>query len=406
MNAMGQLGHAVLVHEREHGCLEGGQGGLELEHHTRFAALSRLLTAHLFLSIGVAQHHQGRAVGPSRGLDHVGNEPLVGLRIEVLELLPRVLLVVRQIEVGPVVNALEFLPAEREFILDVVGVRGIVRELILAVLMPAQLLWPNPESFHPLHPFRAPGLEPFVLGAGFHEKLHLHLFELASPKDEVAGRDLVAERLADLRNSKGDLLARGLLHVQVIDIDPLRRLGPQVDNGGLILDRPHERLEHQIELPRRGERAFAAAHGALGVRLAGCALDLGIVGPKAVLALLAIHERIGEPGQMPRCLPDLGMHQDRGVEALDVVAFMHHRPPPALLDVLLELDAERSVIPHGAKAAIDLGGLKYEAAPFCQRHELLHRFVCSCGRHKGRKLQTQRLTRDLLGHLGKRRGVQ
>src|SRR5260221_2611431 len=157
------------------------------------------------------------------------------------------LLMIRQIEVGAVVDALELLPAEREFILDVERVRGVMRELILAVLMPTQFLVPNPEPLDPIHPFRAPGLEPLVLAAGFHEELHLHLLELPSPKDEVARRDLVAERLADLRNSKRDFLTRGLLHVQVIDIDPLRRLGTEVDNSGLVADRPHEGLDHQIE---------------------------------------------------------------------------------------------------------------------------------------------------------------
>src|SRR5258708_6845596 len=295
-------------------------------------------------------------------------------------------LMIRQIEVGAVVDALELLPAEREFILDVERVRGVMRELILAVLMPTQFLVSNPEPLDPIHPFRAPGLEPLVLRAGFHEKLHLHLLELASPKDEVAGRDLVAERLADLRNSKGDFLTRGLLHVQVIDVDPLRRLGAQVDDGRLFLDGPYERLEHQIELARGGERALAAAHGTLRVRLARRAFDLRIVRPEPVLALLAVHEGVGEAGDVPGCLPDLGVHQNGGVEAFDVVTLVHHRPPPALFDVLLELDTERPVVPHGAKPAVDLGGLKHEAAPPCQRHELFHDFVCSYGWHKEREV--------------------
>src|SRR6266545_35356 len=76
------------------------------------------------------------------------------------------------------------------------------------------------------------------------------------------------------------------------------------------------------------------------------------------------------------------MHQDGGVEAFDVVAFVHHRPPPPFLDVLLELDAKRPVVPDGAKAAVDLGGLKHEAAPLGQRHELIHGSVSGYGWHK------------------------
>src|SRR5712664_2712201 len=380
MDAMGQLRHAVLVHQRKHGRLERSQRRLELQHHALVtASLRSLFATHLFFCIGVTQHYQRRAVRSRRRLDHVRNEPLVGLRIEIIELLPGMLLVIRQIEVGAVVDPLELLPAEREFILDVVRLPGVMCELVLVVLMPAQLVGTDAESFDPFHPLPAPEFEPLVLAAGLHEELHLHLLEFARPENKVAGRDLVAERLPDLRDAKGNLLPRGLQHVEIVDVDPLGGLGPQVDHRGLLLDRPDERLEHEIELTWRGEGPFAAAYGALGVRLARRAFDRGIVGPKSVLALLAVHERIGESRNMPRCLPDLGMHQDGRIEAFDIVAFVHHRSPPALLDVLLELDAERPVVPHGAEAAVDLGRLKHEAAPLGQRHELLHGFVCCSG---------------------------
>ena len=66
----------------------------------------------------------------------------------------------------------------------------------------------------------------------------------------------------------------------------------------------------------------------------GVALDLGIVGTKALLAVLAIDERIGEAGDVAARLPHPRMHQDRRVEPLDVVARAHHRVPPAVLEFL------------------------------------------------------------------------
>ena len=51
------------------------------------------------------------------------------------------------------------------------------------------------------------------------------LLELSGPKDEVAGRDLVAKRLADLRDPERRLLARELQDVLEVDEDPLRGLG-------------------------------------------------------------------------------------------------------------------------------------------------------------------------------------
>src|SRR6478736_3086693 len=56
------------------------------------------------------------------------------------------------------------------------------------------------------------------------EELHLHLLELAQAEEEVPGRDLVAERLADLRDAERRLAPRDLEHVLEVDEDPLRRL--------------------------------------------------------------------------------------------------------------------------------------------------------------------------------------
>ena len=189
---------------------------------------------------------------------------------------------------------------------------------------------------------------------------------------KLPGRDLVAERLADLGDAERNPLPRALQHVQVVDVDALRGLGPQVDDGRLLLDRPHEGLEHQVEQPRLGERALAAAHGALRVRLAGRALDARVVGAEAVLAVPAVDQRIGEAGDVARGLPHARVHEDGGVETLDVVARVDHGAPPALLDVLLELDAERAVVPHRAQAAVDLGGLEDEASALAEGDQLVH----------------------------------
>ena len=224
------------------------------------------------------------------------------------------LLVAREVEVRAVVDPLELLPPERELVLDVEGGRRVVRELVGAVLVDAQLLVADAELPVPGAADFEPALEPLPILARLDEVLHLHLLELAGAEDEVPGRDLVAERLADLRDPERDLLARGAEHVLEVDVDPLRGLGPQIDDGRLVLDRPHEGLEHEVELPRLGEVARAAARA---MRL----LHLGQrVGAEAVLAVPAVDERIGEAGDVAGGLPDSRVHEDGGVETLDVVA--------------------------------------------------------------------------------------
>src|SRR5437660_2165226 len=86
-----------------------------------------------------------------------------------------------------------------------------------------------------------PVVEPVVRLAGRDEVLHLHLLELARAKEEVAGRDLVAERLADLCDPERRLAARELEHVLEVDEDPLGRLGTEVRGRSGLLDRAERR---------------------------------------------------------------------------------------------------------------------------------------------------------------------
>ena len=88
--------------------------------------------------------------------------------------------------------------------------------------------------------------------------------------------------------------------------------------------------------------------------MTGSSLDPGVVGAKPILALLAVDQWIGESRDVPGRLPDFRMHQDGRVQSLDVLALVDHRPPPPLLDVLFELDAQWAIVPDRPEPAIDL----------------------------------------------------
>ena len=107
------------------------------------------------------------------------------------------------------------------------------------------------------------------------EVLHLHLLELAHPEDEVAGADLVPEALADLGDPERQLLARALLDVLEVDVAALGRLRPEVHDRGVLLDRAHVRLEHQVE-PARRPRAARRRPGISGRAARRCS---GRAGP-------------------------------------------------------------------------------------------------------------------------------
>ena len=66
------------------------------------------------------------------------------------------------------------------------------------------------------------------------------------------------------------------------------------------------------------------------------------------------------------------MHQNRAVHADDVIALVHHDAPPIVLQITLQFDPERAVIPGAVQSAVNFARLENEAAPLAQADDLLH----------------------------------
>lgn len=188
-----------------------------------------------------------------------------------------------QVIVRAVGDALQLAPlraAELEAVLDVGGALGVVRELLGGVLVPADVLLAQAEVAVPVVPLLHPVLLPLLVLARLDEELHLHLLELAGPENEVAGRDLVAEGLAHLRDAERRLLAGGLLDLGEVGEDALRGLGTQVGDGAAVLGRAEVGGEQAGELLGLGELALVAAVRAVDVGQA-------VLGEAAVLGSYA-----------------------------------------------------------------------------------------------------------------------
>jgi hypothetical protein len=71
--------------------------------------------------VGVDHEGEHRPVDARRRLDHVGHVALLGLLVEVLELVARVLGVLGEVEVAAVGDPLELGPAHGKQVLDVRG---------------------------------------------------------------------------------------------------------------------------------------------------------------------------------------------------------------------------------------------------------------------------------------------
>ena len=127
---------------------------------------------------------------------------------------------------------------------------------------------------------------------------------------------------------------------------------------------------HAPFVPQFGQ-AMSARPFSGGPALALLELLLEVVGPEALVAALALGQRVGEDADVAGGHPDLARQDHRGVQADDVVAALDDGAPPLLLDVLLELDAQRPVVPGGAGAAVDLTGREDEAPSLAEVDDLV-----------------------------------
>src|SRR5687767_13662127 len=197
------LGHPVLLHQREHARLDRRERRLQANDGASF-----FFALDLLVRVAVHEEREQRAIGTARGLDDVRDVALVVRLIHVLELLAREGLVLREVEVAAVVHALDLRESQgaAEVEMDVRRGTRVVRQLFLFLVVVAQAIRREAEPLVPVHPPGAPLLEPLHVAARLDEELHLHLLELARAKNEISRRNLVAKRLADLRDPEGNAL--------------------------------------------------------------------------------------------------------------------------------------------------------------------------------------------------------
>ena len=88
------------------------------------------------------------------------------------------------------------------------------------------------------------------------------MLKLTRAENEVAGRDFVAERFADLANAERHLSAGGALNVREVDENALRGFRAEIQLVFRVFGYALERFEHQVEFADIGEIAAAAVGAA------------------------------------------------------------------------------------------------------------------------------------------------
>ena len=298
-----------------------------------------------------------------------------------------------QVEIGAAGHAPQLAPAEGEHELKVGGGVGVVAELLGVVVPQAQVLILHAQLQQPLVAEILPVGEPLQLGARLTEELQLHLLELPGAEGEVARGDLIAEGFAHLAHAEGQLAAGGALHVLEVDEDTLGGLGAQVHGVLGVFGDPLEGLEHQVELADVRPVVLAAG-GAGDVMLLHKLLHLGLaegvhalaqveavflapvlddlVGAKALLALLAVHQGVGKAAHVAGGHPGLGVHEDGGVQPYVVRVLLDELLPPGFFHIVLQLHAQGTVVPGVGQTAVNFAACENEAAAFAQGHDLVH----------------------------------
>src|SRR5579871_2636279 len=226
----------------------------------------------------------------------------------------------------------------------------------------------------PLQVILDPLLMPILILARMHKVLDLHLLQFTDTEEEVAWGDLIAERLADLRDAERQLAVGGIQHVLEVDEHALRRFRAQIGIGIRIGEGTDLGFEHQIEGARLRQLALALAGVELGMFQALCILELILA--ETAFAGLTVHKRIHEGLLMAGVFPDIFVHQDSGLDALHVVALVDVMLPPEALEIVLQLHAEGAVIVGALHAAVDVAAGKDKAAPFAKRYDLFEVLCC------------------------------
>ena len=133
-----------------------------------------------------------------------------------------------QIIIRAVGDPPQFAPSKREQIFNIGRRFGIERQFLLGMIAQAHVVLCHAERQQPVFTEAAPILEPLQIRIRLAEKFQLHLFKFTDAENKIAGRDFIAEALADLTDAERHLFARGALNVHKVDKDPLRRFRAQI----------------------------------------------------------------------------------------------------------------------------------------------------------------------------------
>ena len=289
----------------------------------------------------------------------------------------------RKVEVSTVGHTFEFTPIgslEAELVFNVDGTLRIVGQLLLRMLIVAQVLRFHAKIDVPLGACVEPVLVPFLIGTRSHEEFHFHLFELAGTEDEVARGDFITEGLAHVGDAERRLGTRRGHHVLEVHENALRGFRTQVVQRVFVFDRSEVGTQHHVEVARFGPVATGAtirAHNILKTvfrQLVAMLFGIGFLKLVCTVALVAVEafdQWIVEHGHVAGSHPHSRRKNNGRVNAHHIATGDDHGTPPFTLDIVFQRDAERTVIPRGTGSAVDFTGGKNKATTLGEGYDFI-----------------------------------
>ncbi len=196
-------------------------------------------------------------------------------------------------------------------------------------------------------------------GGRVYEIFNFHLFEFARTKNKIAGTNFIAEGFALLGKAKWHVWVDGVNDVFVVSEDALGGFWAEIGFGRVISNGADMGSEHHVELldvvPILFATVWAFSMSGTKIVWSNFFADVGnFVGAKTLVAFFAFDEWVGKSSGVARSNPSTRIHNDSGINAVDVVAFFYEILPPGLHDFTFQGDTKWTVVPSTGHTTINI----------------------------------------------------
>src|SRR6266568_7608703 len=194
-----------------------------------------LFAVHLVFGVGCAEHSHEGALDAKTWLNHMRHERWRAVFGPVFHVFAAHPLNITEVEIGAVRETQKLFAANRKIKFEVDCTFAVVCAVVGGHFKLVHHTLRQTKRAGPLPYGLAPHFKRLFPIAGMHKIFDFHLLELTRSKDKITRADLVAERLALLRQTKRHIRIKAVNDIFVVREDALRGFRPQITLGIFIV---------------------------------------------------------------------------------------------------------------------------------------------------------------------------